>query len=155
MRPFPKFHGRLFQRPGCTVSVRRRQNLINEFKGFACRQRLDVQEDVAELTVAAALFLVFAFGCRLALDCFTIRDVDVFLFGFDAIFPFDLGQDMVEVDVAHAADDELLAFGALFDLARRVFFADPQEGVHQFSSSPFFSGTRATVCRGFGKRIGS
>lgn len=38
-------------------------------------------------------------------------------------------QDAVE---AHTADDELLAFGALFDLARRVFFADPQEGVHQF-----------------------
>ena len=75
------------------------KNLIDEFKGFACRQRLDVQEDVSELTVAAALFLVFAFGCRLALDCFTIRDVDVFLFGFDAIFPFDLGQDMVDNSV--------------------------------------------------------
>ena len=87
------------------------KDLIDEFKGFACRQRLDVQEDVAELTVAAALFLVFAFGCRLALDSFTIRDVDVFLFGFDTVFPFDLGQDVVEVDVAHAADDELFAFG--------------------------------------------
>ena len=108
------------------------KDLIDEFKGFACRQRLDVQEDVAELTVAAALFLVFAFGCRLALDGFTIRDVNVFLFGFDTVFPFDFGQDVVEVDIAHAADDELLAFGALFDLARRVFFADPQEGVHQF-----------------------
>ena len=38
---------------------------------------------------------------------------------------------MVEVDVAHAADDELLAFYALFDLAGRVFFADAQQGVHQ------------------------
>lgn len=110
---------------------------------------------MAELTVTAALFLMLTFSCRLALDGFTIRDVDVFLFRFDTVFPFNLSQDMIEVDVAHATDEELFAFRTLFYLARRIFFADLQESVHQFSSSPFFSGTRATVCSGFGKRMGS
>ena len=39
---------------------------------------------------------------------------------------------MIEVDVAHAADEELFAFRTLFYLARRIFFADLQESVHQF-----------------------
>ena len=108
------------------------KNLIDEFKGFARRQRFDIQEDMAELTVTAALFLMLTFSCRLALDGFTIGDVDVFLFRFDTVFPFNLSQDMIEVDVAHAADEELFAFRTLFYLARRIFFADLQESVHQF-----------------------
>ena len=108
------------------------KNLIDEFKGFARRQRFDIQEDMAELTVTAALFLMFTFSCRLALDGFTIRDVDVFLFRFDTVFPFNLDEDVIEVDVAHAAIDELFAFNTLVDSARRIFFADPKEGVHQF-----------------------
>lgn len=87
---------------------------------------------MAELTVTTALFLMFAFGRGFFLNRFPIGDVQFFLFRFDTVFPFNLNQDMIEVDVAHAANDELFAFNTLVDSARRIFFADPKEGVHQF-----------------------
>lgn len=112
MRPLSRVSFAPFQQPECIDVVRHHQNGIDKFKIFTCRQRFDFKLNVAILTVSTALFLMFAFHFGNALDGFAIRNIYRLKDRFYAVFPFHFRHDVIEMDIAHATNEDLLAFDA-------------------------------------------
>ena len=108
------------------------EDSIDKFEVFPVGKRFQFEFDMTILAMTTALFLMFAFYFRNTIDGFSVRNIDRFEDSFDAVFAFHLVHDVFQMDVAHAADEYLLAFGILFHLAGRIFFTDFRQRRHQF-----------------------
>ena len=97
---------------------------VDKFEVFPIGKGFQFEFDMTVLTMTTTLLLMLAFYFRNAVDGFPVRDIYRFEDTFDAVFAFHLIHDVFQMDVAHAADEYLLAFGILFHLAGRLFFTD-------------------------------
>lgn len=94
--------------------------------------RGELDPNVAELAVAAGLFLVAALhGDRLA-DCLAVRHARATQRDVHAEFRFELRDDHVEVLLAHATDDHFLRLHVVDEADRRILLRKAHDALRDF-----------------------
>jgi len=103
-------------------------DLLFEYEAVAPVQRTDLDDDVAELAMAARLLLVAAVLPDRFADRFAIADRRRVGFYLDTVPALKLGKHRVEVLVVDAAQPDFMIGLVMLDDEAPVFFREPMEG---------------------------
>src|SRR6185503_446651 len=90
------------------VRDRAAAHLVDELEAGAARQRLDAQEDLAELAGAAGLLLVAVVALGAAGDRLAVRDLRLLGVDLDAEAALELLHRDLEVQLAEPGDQRLV-----------------------------------------------
>src|SRR5579875_1522100 len=92
-------------------------------------QRLDLQPDIAELTMTAALALVASVGAGLLADRFSVGDARITHLKIDTVLALDTLNHNLDVCLTHAREQSFGGFRVACDAQSTILFDDAGQRV--------------------------
>ena len=124
-----RFHDSLFHRGNEIARNGAAENFIGEFELAAAREGLQANPAIAELAVAAGLFLVPALDFGPATNGFAIRNLRRVQLHVDAVALLQTADDDFDVLLAAAREQKFLGLRIAIEAQRLIFFEDALDGV--------------------------
>ncbi len=103
------------------------EDVVDELEAAAARERLDAEPGVAVLAAPARLLLVLALHLGAALDRLLVGDARGQHVHVDVVLALHALHHHLDVELAHAGDQELLGLGIVVVVERRVFLGHAVE----------------------------
>src|SRR3989475_11499740 len=105
------------------------EDLVHELEAAPARQGLAAEPDVAVLAAPARLLLVLALPLGAPLDRLLVRDARRQQVHVHVVLALHALDDHLDVEAAHARDEELLRLGFVMVVDRRVLLGDARQRV--------------------------
>src|SRR5438034_332446 len=112
------------------------EDVVHELEAAPARQRLDPEPDVAVLAAAARLLLVLALPLGAPLDRLLVRDARREQVHVHVVLALHALHDHLDVEAAHARDEELLRLGVVMVVDGRVLLGDARQRLRDLGLVP-------------------
>ena len=129
------------------------EDLVDELEAAAAREGLDAEPGVAVLAAAARLLLVLALHLGAPLDRLLVGDARRQQRDVDVVLALHALHHHLDVELAHAGDQQLLGLGIEVVVDGGVLLGDAGSAVEILSSSPRVLGWMAKLMAGSGNVI--